>query len=410
MKLYKERTLGPHILRLSRSFPVVLLTGARQVGKTTLLKHLAGQRRRKYRYVSLDEFETRTFAKNDPRIFLEQYPAPLIIDEIQYAPQLLSYLKAAVDRGLPMGSYWLTGSQQFHMMKNVSESLAGRVGIARMLGLSQAEEKARSFSKAPWSPGRKADPNPVSSEPILSIFKKIIRGSFPSLFHHNAPSLDSFYGAYIQTYIDRDLRDLVKVSSLSAFEKFVRACAARTASILNLSDLARDSDISVNTAKEWLSLLEAGDQIFLLKPYHRNLSKRLVKAPKLYFFDTGLASYLTGWREPDITAKGAFSGPLFETFVVSEILKSYYHRGLEPRAYYYRTKDGAEVDLLIEKNGILMPVEIKLSSLIRSGDVRGIDHLQKMGFSLGAGAVFAAVHEPYALRRGLSVVPPSSIS
>jgi len=406
---YIPRYLAPTILQITRTFPVLLLTGARQGGKTTLLEHIsaesAGLARR---LVSLDEFEIRTLAKRDPALFLQQYPAPLTIDEIQYAPELLPYIKTAVDRDRTPGQYWLTGSQQFQMMRNVAESLAGRVGIVHLVGLSTAEAGKVPYREHPWIPGQKATGTHKPLE-LLALFEHIIRGSFPRLFHSTPPSLDTFYGSYVQTYIDRDLRDLVRVSSLASFEKFVRICAARTASVLNLSDLARDSDIAVSTAKEWLNLLQAVGQVFLLQPYHTNRIKRLIKSPKLYFLDTGLACYLTGWRNPDVTSRGAFAGPLFETFVVLEILKSYWHRGQEPMAFYYRTKEKYEVDLVIEREGKLLPIEIKLGSRVSAYDLRGIEHLARAGFPLGSGAVIAPVRESYPLREGIMVVPPTVI-
>lgn len=408
--MYKRRYLESQIIKLSRTFPVLLITGARQVGKTTLLRHINANFRPRHNYVTLDEFDLRFLAKNDPGLFLQQYPPPLIIDEIQYAPQLFGYVKAEVDRRQKMGSYWLTGSQQFHLMKNVSESLAGRIGIVQLLGISQAEENGEPWTSKPFSYKRvnsTGAPRPLT---ILRIFAKIVRGFFPRLLHSNAPTLDAFYGSYVQTYIDRDIRDLMRVSSLSNFERFVRVCAARTASVLNLSDLARDSDVSVNTVKEWLSLLEASGQIFFLRPYYKNLTRRLIKAPKLYFLDTGLVCYLTGWRNPRVACRGAFAGALFETFVVSEIIKSYRHRGMEPRIFYFRTKEKIEVDLLIEEDGELMPVEIKLSSSPRAGELKGIAWLKKTGFPVGNALVVAPVGHPYPLDKDLMVIPPCVIS
>ncbi|MBN2359748.1 MAG: ATP-binding protein [Deltaproteobacteria bacterium] len=398
-------------MRLSRSFPIVLLTGARQVGKTTLLDHLGGERgRARRRYVSLDEFELRSLARNDPGLFLQHHPPPLTIDEIQYAPQLLPYLKVRVDRSGRMGEYWLTGSQHFHLMRDVSESLAGRVGVLRLLGLSQAEEDSVPAAARPWSPALARSGQARAAATVRQIFSRIVRGSFPRLVHRNAPPLDAFYGSYVQTYIDRDLRDLVRAGSLSSFERFLRVCAARTASLLNLSDLARDSDVSVNTAKEWLSLLEAAGHVFLLRPYYRNLTKRLTKAPKLYFVDTGLACYLTGWRNADVAARGAAAGALFETYVVAEIIKSYWHRGCEPPIFFFRTKEKVEIDVVLEANGRLLPIEIKLASRVPADSLKGFAALRKTSAAVGCGTVVAAVREPYALSAEVHVLPPAAIS
>lgn len=410
---YIPRYLSQTVLEISKSFPVVLITGARQVGKTTLFQHTENSQKDrpslKHRLVSLDEFGPRTEAKRDPSLFFQKYPGPLFIDEVQYAPELFSQMKFIVDRDKIQGQYWLTGSQQFHMWRNVSESLAGRVGILRLLGLSLAEKLKAPYKSLPWTPKRELMLNPVKIS-LFDLFGQIIRGSFPRLFQQDPPALDAYYGAYIQTYIDRDLRDFLKAASLPSFEKFVRVCAARTAGILNLTDLARDSAISVATAKQWLGLLEMGGHIFLLYPYANNRIKRLVKAPKLYFLDTGLVSYLTGWREVETTMRGAFAGQLYETFVVSEILKSYYNRGLEPRIYYYRTKEKAEIDVLLERDGQIMPVEIKLAQEINPSDIQTMTQLRKLGLPIGKGAVIAPVNSPYPVDRDILVLPPTEIS
>lgn len=401
--MYKERQLGRIILKLTRSFPVILLTGPRQVGKTTLYEHL--RKTSSHAYVSLDEFETRSLAKNDPGLFLEQYPSPLIIDEIQYAPQLLPYIKSRVDSSKGKCSYWLTGSQHFHLMKGVSESLAGRVAILKLLGFSQAEELGFPPAKQPWDPEDIPSDQEYSRTSLIKLFEKIIRGSFPKLFLKSSPPPEMFYGSYVQTYIDRDLRDLVRIGSLSSFENFIRLCAARTAQLLNLSDLARDSSVSVNTAKEWLSLLEASGHIYLLRPYYNNISKRLIKAPKLYFLDTGLACYLTGWKTADTTLKGAMAGALFETFILSELIKSYWNHGQEAPLWYYRTKEKKEIDFLIEKDGVLYPIEIKLSSRITAGDLGGIQNLEKNQPNLGRAVFISAAPKAYPLTKKALVLP-----
>jgi len=401
--MYIKRKLEGPILSLSRQFPVVLISGPRQVGKTTLFERL--RKRSRHAYVSLDEFEFRSTAKADPALFLEKNPPPLIIDEIQYAPQLLPYIKARADRVKGKLSYWLTGSQQFHLMKGVSESLAGRVVILKLGGISLSEEEGNRSIGLLDILEKNRLPAKIRKPQINELFSRIIRGSFPKLIGRDAPPLENFYGSYVQTYIDRDLRDLVRVGSLSSFEKFIRLCAARTAQLLNLSDLARDSDITVKTAKEWLSILEASGHVFLLRPYYRNISKRLIKTPKLYFLDTGLACYLTNWKDPKSAMNGAMAGPLFESFVFSEIIKSFWNRGEEPPLWYYRTKEKEEVDVLIDVNGKLYPIEIKLSSKISDHDLRGINSLKRTKMPLGKAIFINASASAYPLKEGIEAFP-----
>ncbi|MBI5700285.1 ATP-binding protein [Candidatus Saganbacteria bacterium] len=401
--MYKKRQLEHLILKLSRLSPVILLAGPRQVGKTTLLEHLS--KKSKHAYVSLDEFEFRSAAKSDPALFLEKNPPPLIVDEIQYAPQLLPYIKTRVDRAKGKLSYWLTGSQQFHLMKGVSESLAGRVAILKLSGISLSEETGNKSIGLLNILEKNKFPVSLPKPRLMELFSLIIRGSFPKLIGKNILPLDTFYGSYIQTYIDRDLRDLVRVGSLSSFEKFIRLCAARTAQLLNLSDLARNSDITVNTAKEWLSILEASGHVFLLRPYYNNISKRLIKSPKLYFLDTGLACYLTGWKDPKTTMNGAMAGALFETFVFSEIIKSFWNRGQEPPVWYYRTKEKEEIDILIDVNGKLYPIEIKLSSKITDSDLKGINSLKKTKMLLGKSLFINSSASRYPIKKGIDAIP-----
>ena len=261
--MYKARYLEDIIIELTKSFKVLYLSGPRQVGKTTLLKHLSA--RFNINYVSLDDISTRKLAQEDPDLFLQKFPAPLFVDEVQYAPQLFPYIKIRVDKNQKNGQYWLTGSQQFSIMKNVKESLAGRVGILNLLGFSMAEDLDFSRQQNPFWPGRKKAKERKLN--ITDIFKIILRGSFPVLTHKNAPPLDVFYNSYLQTYIDRDLRDIFQVSKIETFHKFLQLCAARTGQILNYSELARDADISVHAAREWINILVASSQIFLLQPY-----------------------------------------------------------------------------------------------------------------------------------------------
>jgi predicted AAA+ superfamily ATPase len=404
--MYKKRYLEDVILGLHRTFKVIYLAGPRQVGKTTLLKHLA--LKFSLNYVSLDDMDTRQLAQEDPALFLQRHLSPLFIDEVQYAPQLFSFIKINVDRANKTGQYWLTGSQQFSIMKNVKESLAGRVGIVNLLGFSLAENEQLKQNKYPFLAGR-----PLVKAAALNIrdlFNQILRGSYPVLSHKNAPPLSAFYNSYLQTYLDRDLRDIFKVAKISDFHKFLSLCAARTGQILNLSDLARDAGISFHAAKEWLGILEASFQIYLLAPYYRNISKRLIKAPKLYFMDTGLAAYLTKWKTAETLSHGAMAGAFFETFVVSEIIKSYWFRGEEAPIYYFRDKEKHEIDLLIEQEGKMYPVEIKLSARIQPSDLDSINYLRKKLKNVSAGAIITAGQTCLPIDRNNEIIPASLIS
>jgi predicted AAA+ superfamily ATPase len=350
LAMYIKRTITEFLIKASRQFPVLLVTGPRQVGKTTCLQHTA---RKDRAYVTLDDPQSRALARDDPGLFLQRFEPPVLIDEIQYAPELLPLIKIAVDRNKKGGDYWLIGSQQFHMMANVSESLAGRVGILQLLGFSSRELAGRSDWVEPFSTDRNAPShsNPLS---LMALYERIWRGSFPAMTPRNLkaptigegsgcgegaggdgnarvredlPDRDLFYSSYVQTYLQRDVRSLANVGDEIAFLKFLRAAAGRTGQILNMTDISRDAGIAPNTAKKWLSILKASGIIYLLEPYHTNLTKRMVKAPKLYFLDTGLAAYLTEWSSYKTLEAGAMSGAIFETWVINEIIKSYWHAG-----------------------------------------------------------------------------------
>ncbi|WP_456371339.1 ATP-binding protein [Thermodesulfatator atlanticus] len=401
--MFIPRVLEETLLKVSTFFPVILVTGARQVGKTTLLKYLADKEKAPERYVSLDEFGPRTLALEDPDLFLERYPPPVIIDEIQYAPGLLEKIKVLVDREQRSGLFWLTGSQHFSLMKGISESLAGRVGILKLFGLSQ-EEEFRVFRPGPFLPEKALD-NPVITLKPLEVFGRLVRGTFPALALSPNPPLEIFYASYLQTYIERDVRLVSNISKLLEFEKFLRLCAARIGQLLNFSDLARDAGVSVSTAKEWLNILVASHQVFLLPPYYANLSKRQIKTPKLYFLDTGLAAYLAGWRSPEVAFEGAMAGALFENYVLSEILKSYFHRGKEPAIYFWRTKEGQEVDFLLEEGGKIYPVEAKLTMRPKKDMLRGLYALRRRSKNLGPGALICLVERPLPLEKDIFALP-----
>ena len=344
LNMYKKRTLEDTIKKLSKQFKVLLVTGARQVGKSTLLRHCDPARN----YISLDDLTEREMAVNDPKLFLENHKTPLIIDEIQYAPQLLSYIKLLVDKSDQKGQYWLTGSQQFHLMKNVSESLAGRVGIVDLMGMSLSEI-CDSPQCEPFLPDAEIS-NPKAGT-VEDIFRIIYNGSYPALNNNEEQDRNAFYSSYLRTYIERDIRDLTTVSDEMKFLAFLRVIAARTGQVLKYSEIAKDVDISEPTAKKWLSVLVSSNLVYLLQPYYKNITKRMTKMPKIYFLDTGLCAYLTGWSSPEVIQKGAMNGAFFETFVVGEILKSYLHNGKRPFIYWYRDTLQKEIDLLIEKDG-----------------------------------------------------------
>ena len=402
--MYIKRTSEDVIKNLSKQFKVVLVTGARQVGKSTLLKHCDENRN----YVSLDDLSERELAINEPKLFLETHKAPLIIDEIQYAPNLLSYIKLIVDKSDKKGQYWLTGSQQFHLMKNVSESLAGRVGILDLMGLSLAE-LSQTPNNAPFFPDleyiekrRENHKNYSTSE----IFKIIYNGSFPALNNQDEfQDRNAFYSAYIRTYIERDIRDLSSISNEMKFLNFIRVVAARTGQVLKYSELANAVDISEPTAKTWLSVLVSSNIVYLLEPYYRNITKRMTKMPKIYFLDTGLCSYLTGWSSPEVIEKGAMNGAFFETFVVSEILKSYKHNGERPLIYWYRDTQQKEIDLLIERDGKLHPIEIKLTSNPNKSMLKHFNVLVNQGY----GGLICMRESDIPLTEDVSAIPISYI-
>ena len=389
----------------SRQFPVVLLTGPRQVGKTTVLAHLCGRGRT---YVSLDDPALRALAQNDPVLFLERFEPPVLIDEIQYAPALLPVIKAIVDRTRTPGLVWLTGSQQFQVMRGVSETLAGRVAILNLLGFSRRERHRRDLDIPPFLPTATAlaprERSHATSQ-LKRVFRDIWMGGFPALAVGDVTDHDLFYRSYVQTYLQRDVRDLAQVGDQSAFLRFLTACAARTAQLLNLSDLARDADVSVNTAKAWLSILEGSFQVMRLPPYHTNITSRLVKAPKLYFLDTGLCAYLTGWSSPETLEAGAMSGAILETHVFVEILKSWWHRGQEPRAFYYRDRDGREIDLLLLKDRTVYPIEIKKTTQPSPAVARSFQALDRLPLKRGAGAVVCFSQEVLPLDKRTNAVP-----
>ena len=401
--VYVTRTLERFFLEAARQFPVLLVTGPRQTGKTTFLRHLAGKDRT---YITLDDPQIRLLAKDDPALFLQRFQPPVLIDEIQYAPQLLPYIKIAVDSSLHPGMFWLTGSQQFHLMNGVSESLAGRVGIVNLLGFSQRELDGHPCHQ-PFIPEDKVLGERDESRVILlpELFERIWRGSFPALWSGNPVDRDLFYSSYVQTYLQRDVRDLANVGDEGAFMRFLKVCAARTGQMLNMRDLCRDTDINHVTGKRWLSILETSGIVLLLEPFHSNISKRLVKTPKLFFLDTGLAAWLTGWSSASTLEAGAAAGAFFETWVVVEILKSWWHNGRRAPLFYYRDKDAKEIDLLIYRDDILFPVEIKKTASPGKDTIRHFRVLNTLKQQCGAGCVVSFVPLRIPITGSVQAVP-----
>ena len=402
---YWERAAAHCWREASAQFPVLILTGARQVGKTTLLRQLSDENRR---YVTLDDLAARDLARRDPVLFLQKYRPPVLIDEIQYAPEVLTAIKLDVDRARRPGAFWLTGSQQFAVMRGITETLAGRVAILTLLGFTQREADQRAAALPPFLPDAAAldarSPTAVTMT-LHDVYARIWRGGMPALVTRQIRDRDLFYRSYVQTYLERDVRDLTQVGDLNAFGRFLRAVAARTAQMLNYTDLARDCAISVNTARKWMSVLEGSFQVAILPAYHTNLSKRLYSTPKLHFLDTGLCAYLTEWSSPETLEAGAMSGALFETFVFGEILKSWHNRGRRPAFHYYRDKDGREIDLLIPHDGRWYPVEIKKAALVRESDTAAFRTLAGRGTRTGPGAVVCLGAERMPLNSKVDVIP-----
>lgn len=418
--MYQKRTLENFLQTASSQFPVILVTGPRQVGKTTILRHISQEERT---YVTLDDPILAALAREEPALFLQRFEPPVLIDEIQYAPQLLPHIKMAVDREKRKGMYWLTGSQQFQLMKGITESLAGRVGIVNLLGLSLKELFGNGNAAAPFIPEYSFLKERAKYSEVLSlneVFRIIWQGAFPaiwfaeegnvdregkSVLKFNPVDRDLYYRSYIQTYLQRDVHDLANIGDQSTFLKFLRATAARTGQLLNVSDIARDAATSVTTAKKWLSILEASGIIFLLEPYFSNTVKRLVKTPKLYFLDTGLCAYLTEWSSPETLEAGAMSGAILETFIFNEILKSFWHNGKRAPLYYFRNKDKKEIDLLIIQDDMIYPLEFKKTAAPNKNMVKQFELLPSLNKEVKEGGIICLCEQLLPISKGVNAIP-----
>jgi predicted AAA+ superfamily ATPase len=411
--VYKSRHAEKAIARLAKNFGAVLVTGARQVGKTTLLKEFAKGFSPGLRYVTLDNPLTLNEAVSEGSVFFKQHKPPLIIDEIQYAPGLFPYIKMITDTEKAKGLFFMSGSQQFHMMKNVSESLAGRIGIVTLPAFSLREIQGVAYDKpflptAGYFARRRENVLPLSYD---ELWVRIQRGTMPALNADNPAGEDEwndFYTTYTKTYIGRDVRDLAQVGNERQFIQFLTIAAGRTGQLLNLSSIAQDTGISSSTAERWLSILIASNIAYLLRPFSFNISKRMVKTPKLYFSDTALVCFLLGWNNPVPLSRGPMAGALFETFVIGEVIKSYANAGKEAPVFFYRDRDNKEIDLLIVQNGVIHPLEIKKHANPGPADIAAFGATEKIsGYSRGEGGVICACEEFAVLKGSDGVIPVS---
>lgn len=401
---YISRSLETVVAQVTKEYPVVLITGPRQVGKTTMLQKLMEGTERSY--VTLDDLSERSLAKTEPEMFLQLHKPPVLIDEVQYAPELFTYIKIHVDRTHTPGDFWLTGSQVFKLMRGVQESLAGRVAVLSMTSLSQAEIDGAAAKPLTIELGALSDRR-VGRKPLdtPAIFERIWGGSMPAIVSGQNTNRQIFYSSYLSTYIERDVRELSDSIDTLKFLRFMTAVAARCSGMLNIADIAKDADISQVQVKAWLQILETLGIIFYLHPYSNNLLKRLVKTPKLYFYDTGLVSYLTKWSSAEVLESGALNGAVLENFVVSEVAKSYLNCGIEPYMYYYRDKDAREIDIVLEHDGVLDPIEIKKTSNPGSELTRVFSVLDKASVKRGNGAILCMRPELGAIDRNNFIVP-----
>ena len=401
---YITRNLEHVVSQVTKEYPVVLVTGPRQVGKTTmLLKLMDGTNRG---YVTLDDWNERNIAKTDPELFLQLHKPPILIDEVQYAPELFTYIKMHVDKTHEPGAFWLIGSQVFKLMKGVQESLAGRVAVLSLTSLSQAEICGGAMQ--PFTidldalTARKAERTEADTR---DIFERIYRGSMPTIVSGANSNSQIFYSSYLSTYIERDVMELSDTIDSLKFFRFITAVAARCGQMLNTADIARDADINQIQAKSWLGILETLGIIFYLHPYSNNMLKRLVKTPKLYFYDTGLVCYLTKWSNAETLESGAMNGAILENYVVAEIMKTYLNCGKEPYLYYYRDKDAKEIDIVLEHDGVLNPMEIKKTSNPGTELIKVFNLLDKSSTPRSKGAVICMKPGLSAIDRDNYIVP-----
>ena len=403
---YIPRAMESTFKRLSAEFPAVLITGPRQVGKTTMLEKLMKEENRGREYISLDDLNDREMAKNDPKMFFQIHKPPVFIDEVQYAPELFLYIKIHIDKYHEPGDFWLTGSQIFKLMKGVQESLAGRVCLLSMSSMSQAE--IFGFKTQPFEldidklAGRSKEINRIDTP---ELYKRIFNGGMPALASGRYSDRRALYSSYISTYIDRDVKEISGTVESLKFMNFITAAASLIGQMVNVKTISDAAEIDQIKAKEWLLILETLGIIFFLHPYSNNVLKRTISKPKLYFYDTGLAAYLTKWSDSETLMSGAMSGAILENFAVSEIIKSYNNCGIEPYIYYYRDKDTKEIDIIMESDGKLYPIEVKKTATPASQLTRVFGVIDKSPLIRGTGAVLCTSDKLSAFSRENLIVP-----
>lgn len=405
--MYIQRHMERIVAELAQQYPAIMVVGPRQVGKTTMLEHLMAEEGRGRKKVTLDDLSERELAKTDPKMFFQLYKPPLLIDEVQYAPELFPYIKMMVDERQQPGDFWMTGSQLFKMMEGVQESLAGRVALLHLSPLSQSEilglEENVPFQVDLDVLARRQELVPSCDTPAM--FQRIYRGGMPALVTGKYNSANIFYSSYIDTYMERDVRRLSSGIDSLKFLRFLRASAARTGQQVNYKGIADDAEIDQVTAKSWLHILEALGIVFLLQPYSNNVLKRTVSTPKLYFYDTGLVCYLTRWTSSETLMDGAMNGALLENYAVAEVVKSYQNAGQEPFLYYYRDADSKEIDLLLERDGKLFPVEIKKMAAPPRKLTKVFDLIDRSPLQRGTGAVLCMADKLGAFDQDNLIVP-----